>query len=161
MRIKWNADRGRAVENSLEDMFDQLEALEGRLAQARAALDEANPAGDDKRLNAIARRFEAGAGRLTNVKRDTDDMRRATQRMIALFDGAENEVVRMLNELTAGSGAQADGAMGHMPADGRRTRNEPAAQPPFRIPRARIAPVTRLMPFGPVMDWLIELINRL
>ena len=160
MRILWKEASAQSVAASLEQIQGQMEAAALQAERVRTALSEANPGGDDKAVNAVTERFESLMKRLSDAAADADSLLRATRSMIDIFEETERSAVRILNELDTGrnrenggrpsGGAYAPVAHGEMPVP-----------PPIPLPRVRIAPEARLSPLGPVMGWLVILMDKM
>ena len=159
MRILWKEASAQSVAASLEQIQGQMEAAALQAERVRTALSEANPGGEDKAVNAATERFEIIMKRLNDVAADADSLLKATRSMIDIFEETERGAVRILNELdigrTRGDAGRPTGAA-YIPA----SRREPPVPPPIPLPRVRIAPKGRLSPLGPMMGWLITLIDK-
>lgn len=96
MIIQWNSgaaqetvDRMRAAENELRDCLRQAQTV-------RAALEAANPDGENKLLNEVRDCIDACEGRLKRLLDDVEAYGRRTRNTNARFEEAERSLTRLI-----------------------------------------------------------------
>lgn len=160
MRIEWNLECAEHIAGRLDAIHAQALAALDRSRAARAALAEANPAGDDRRLNDLTAQLEEALRRLREAETDADELRSGTRVMIDAFEGAEREAVGIVESLETGFGSVdfADGAGAGAPE--RTDRALMPETPPMPLPRPILGPHSAMGPLGPVPGWLAERMNE-
>lgn len=160
MRIEWKEDNARAVTVSLARIQQAMEQCWNQTQQVEIALKEADPDGANKRIKEIEAKFESAVGRLSRIAEDIERLEDATNYMIRSFEDTESDVIRLLNNLDSGHGTR-DGAGEAIRSYTPEGRVIADAVPPIAFPRPRIMPVMRFSTLGPVLDWLMELLDRI
>ena len=159
MRIEWHEDSAHAVARSLWQVQEALEEGRQMSSEVFQALNEADPDSSNRRLQVLRARFEAAVKKLSDLERESDELRGATEGMIQSFERSESEAVRTLRSLEAGTKQEEQGPAGITATPAPRPVR-PRQTPPMPLPRPRIAPVMRLNPMGPILEWLMALLYR-
>lgn len=160
MRIEWKEDSARAVVASLDQIRQETQQCMRQARQVEAALKEADPDRQSRRLKAMSARFEATMRRLDRAAEEVAQLEDATNQMIRAFEDSESEAVRLLNGLDPGWGtAEQEEVMAATHLSPWRVQAQ--VIPPIVLPRPRIAPRIRFSAMGPILSWLMALIDRM
>ena len=157
MRIEWHEDSARAVASMLEQIQQEMEQCTCLSQQVEDALREADPDGTNKQLKAISNRFQMAMRRIKNLAEDAEKLKESTNYMITTFENVENDVIRLLNNLTPGYGLEDEPGVFYTSS----RPEEPGEIPPILFPKPYIAPTMRFSAMGSTMDWLDALMDRL
>ena len=155
MRIVWSEKCARQLATHFERLREQLRESLEQSDNARAALEEANPDGDNKRLNKLTAEYEACVARLRRSDEMIETLLAGTYRMIEAFEDAEWRAVRLIEGLDPGN-ARDDTTNGAYPSsiitDARGSERMMNLPPPI------VGPHFNTGPMGPAPDWLAELL---
>ena len=156
MRIQWNSDAIESIIRQLADAEAELSACGGNAARVREALAEANPAGDDKRLNTITERFETAMARLERLKDELDETVRDAQRANERFMEAELKNKKLVTRL---DGQRTD-AEDYIKVVRRFPIRATVPQRPWKVPSPRIMPDSYNAWRIGVPEWLTQLLRE-
>ena len=159
MRIEWKEESALVILRKLKSIQQTLEAGEQKSSLVRNALAEADPDGSNKRIKAIGEAFEATVVKLKRVIENVDEMTKATNRMINLFEDSERDAIRLLRSLEEGFRA---GKMEprHTGLGTAYAIVDTVAQLPIELPEPVVMPAARVSAFGEAPDWLEALMNE-
>lgn len=155
MRIQWNSDAIESIIRQLADAESELSACGGNAVRVREALAEANPAGDDKRLNTITERFETAMARLERLKDELDETVRDARRANERFLEAEQRNMKLVTRL---DGQKTD-TEGYIKVARRLPIRATVPQRPWKVPSPKIMPDSYVAWRIGVPEWLTQLLR--
>lgn len=109
MRIEWNGDVARGIIRQMQEIERVLNDCMQRANDIRASLDEANPDGDSRRMNAIINRYEMTVSKLRHTANEAEELVDAAKRAAVCFEEAENQVRRLMDNAAEAHAAPAEG----------------------------------------------------
>ena len=155
MKIVWSEGCARQIAAHFERLREQLRESFEQSDSARAALDEANPDGDNKRLNKLTAEYEACVARLRRADEMIETLLTGTNRMIEAFEDAERGAVQLIESLEPGSGRD-DTADGASPSNF--ITGAKISEYILNLPPPILGPHFNTGPMGPAPEWLAQLL---
>ena len=149
MRITWSEESAGQVTAGLKKMREQMATSLSRSRQVQATLEEANPGGENKRLNALGKALEDCVARLKQAEEDAGRMLSGVRVMIDTFEETEREAVRLLANMDGSRSAEVYGASAGGSAAGAGSMGTAELEK-----ESVLGPHTTVGDLGPVPGWL-------
>jgi len=155
MRIVWSSDAAQDLIRQMREAEQNMADCLMRAGESREALDEANPGAESKTLNKLTKDFEQTIRHLEQTAQELRELIRKTEKAKANFEDAENDIGRLIENISTGAGSVSAAAATAVEAVW--DRGVPVIE--WTLPKPLVLPMMRTRNSIPAPVWLEDLLN--